>query len=158
GGRTGRRQDQRRPESSALPGTGRQRAPGLVLSWLLLWVQAPVPGPAELSVAIGLLRYLICVLAVLVGALLAVRQRMAEVPAIGRTVWAMALLLPVAGLLVTPVTMAFAWTTGYSTALPVVLVEAALVGGALAGATALARWWALAPALRDARPAAAEGR
>ncbi|MFD2764747.1 hypothetical protein [Micromonospora eburnea] len=35
------------------------------------------------------------------------------------------------------------------------LAEAALVGGALAGATVLARRWALAPALRDAHPRAA---
>ncbi|MEU8261224.1 hypothetical protein AB0C02_11470 [Micromonospora sp. NPDC048999] len=132
--------------------------PGLVLSWLLLWTPTPVSFPAALSVALGLLRYLICVLAVLGGALLAVRQRMADVPAIGRTVRAMALLLPMAGLLVTPMTMAFAWTTGYSTALPVLLAEAALVGGALAGATVLARRWALAPALRDARPAATASR
>ncbi|GAA2708307.1 hypothetical protein ACFY2R_06415 [Micromonospora olivasterospora] len=127
-------------------------APGLVLSWLLLWEQVPfgVDMPGALLVA----RHAICAAAVLVGALLAVRLRMRDVPGIDRTVWAMALLVPLAGALVTPLTMAFAWTTGYSTALPVLLFEAAMVGAALAGATLLARWWALTPALRDAQPVA----
>jgi hypothetical protein len=55
----------------------------------------------------------------------------------------MALLLPLTGILVTPVTMAFAWTTDYSTSSPVVVTEVLIVLAALAGATVLARRWAL---------------
>jgi hypothetical protein len=55
----------------------------------------------------------------------------------------MALLLPLTGLVITPITMAFASLTGFSTSAPVVLTEVLLVVGALAGATVLARRWAL---------------
>jgi hypothetical protein len=105
------------------------------------------PGAAEPSVAGFLLADVVLALLVLVGALAMVRIRMADVPGIGRTVAAMAVLAPFAGLVAVPVTMAFAALAGYSTALPVLVCEAGIVAGVLAGATVLARRWALAPAL-----------
>ena len=74
--------------------------------------------------------------------------------AAGRTVAAMAALLPIAGGLAIPVTMGFASLVGYSTSAPIVAVEAAIVGGFLAAATVLARRWALRPILirRHRRP------
>ena len=80
---------------------------------------------------------------VLAGCLGTVAVLMWDVIEIRRTVAAMTLLLPLAGLAITPVTMGFAALTGYSTALPIVAMEMALVGGALAGAIVLARRWAL---------------
>jgi hypothetical protein len=120
-------------------------APGLALGWVLSSTvpYALYPG----------------VLAAFVGALLTVKVRMREVAAIDRTLWAAALLMPAAGLAITPVIMAFALVLGFSTALPVLLVEHALAGGALGGALILARRWALAPALgTPRRPAAPAGR
>ncbi|HEU4426643.1 MAG TPA: hypothetical protein VFR67_29265, partial [Pilimelia sp.] len=95
-----------------------------------------------------MLSYVLLALLVLVGALVAVRVQMRDTPAIGRTVWAMALLVPIAGVLITPVTMGFASLTGYSTSTPVVLAEIAIVAAALSGAAVLARGWALAPVRR----------
>jgi hypothetical protein len=99
--------------------------PGLALGWIFLWAlpNAPYGG--------GVVAF--------VGALLAVRIRMSDVAAIGRTVAAMALLLPVAGVLITPVTIGFASVSGYSTALLVVFFEIVIVAGALSAATVLAR-------------------
>ncbi|GIF71372.1 hypothetical protein [Asanoa siamensis] len=83
---------------------------------------------------------------VLASSLLTVWFRLRHrLPAMARTVLAMALLLPLAGVIATPITMAFAATVNYSTALPVVAVEFALFGGILAGAVVLARRWALRP-------------
>jgi len=82
-------------------------------------------------------------LVVVTAAVVAVRVLLPDVPRIRETGRAMAVLLPLAGILVTPLTMAFAWSTGYSTAPQVLIIEIALVVGALTGATALARRWAL---------------
>jgi hypothetical protein len=92
---------------------------------------------------------------VLAGALATVAVLMREITGMRRTVAAMALLVPLAGLAVTPVTMGFAALTGYSTALPVVAMELALVGGAIAGAIVLARRWALHGRYPHAAPAPA---
>jgi hypothetical protein len=119
-------------------------APGLVLGWV---GSSIAPNALYLGV-----------LAAFAGALLTVKVRMREVAAIDRTLWAAALLMPAAGLAITPLVMAFALVFGFSTALPVVLFELALVGGALGGALVLARRWALAPALGTARPVAHTGR
>ncbi|WP_433348752.1 hypothetical protein [Micromonospora sp. CA-111912] len=118
--------------------------PGLALAWVFLWWLPNAP-------------YVGAVVA-FVGALLTVKIRMSDIAAIGRTVWTMALLLPIAGILITPVTMSFAWATGYSTALPVVFFEVAIVAGALSAATLLARRWALAPALGAHRLVTSKGR
>lgn len=87
---------------------------------------------------------------VVAAAVIAVRVALRGVPRIRETARAMAVLLPLAGMLVTPVTMAFAWSTGYSVALPVVLAEIAMVLAALGGATLLARRWALRSRRRPA--------
>jgi hypothetical protein len=91
---------------------------------------------------------------VVAGAVLTVRFRLRELGHIRETAHAMALLLPLAGILVTPVTMAFAWTTGYSTSALPMLIEVSLVAGALAGATVLARRWALREPKEQATAAA----
>ena len=134
-------------------------APGLALAWLLIWRWWWVPMPFDSgSMAQLAARYTTCALVTLLGALYAVHWRMRGEAAIGRTIAAMALLVPVAGGLAVPVTMGFASLTDYSLALPVLAVEAAIVGSALAGATVLARRWALAPTLGSARKPAAGGR
>lgn len=84
--------------------------PGIVVGWVYLW-RLPYLPPDNLASL--LLAYVLLSLLVLVGALVAVRVQMGDTPAIGRTVWAMALLVPIAGGLITPVTMGFAWLTGY---------------------------------------------
>lgn len=121
-------------------------APGAVFGWIYLWYLPHFPhDPTPPLVAI-LALYAGLALLVLLGALAAVWIRMRAVPAIGRTVARMALLVPVAGLVATPATMGFAWLAGYSTATPIVLMEMCVVATALAGATVLARRWALADA------------
>lgn len=112
-------------------------APGVVLGWLFLFGGLWLPGVPY--------SYLALALAVLVGALIAVRVRMTEVPQIRRTVAAMAVLVSLAGILVTPVIMGFASLFDYSTAWAVVLMEMAIAAAAVAGATLLARRWAMAP-------------
>ena len=82
-------------------------------------------------------------LAVVAGAVATVRYRLRDLPRIRATARAMTILMPLAGILVTPVTMAFAWTTGYSTSTQVVAIEVLIVVAALAGAVVLARRWAL---------------
>ncbi|MGX6606527.1 hypothetical protein ACWKSP_31055 [Micromonosporaceae bacterium Da 78-11] len=96
--------------------------------------------PVQVAVAVF---YGVPAVLVAAGAVLAVRVSLRNLPRIRRTARLMILLLPLAGLLITPLTMAFAWATGYSTAPPVLLVEIALVLGALSGATVLARHWSL---------------
>jgi len=122
--------------------------PGLVLSWLLIWRWwwwPFLPGPDSAAPVIA--RYVGCAAVVLGGALYAVHRSMRGGPALGRTILAMAVMVPVAGGLAVPITMGFASLAGYSTSLPVLAVEAAIVAGAVAGAIVLARRWALAPTL-----------
>jgi hypothetical protein len=92
---------------------------------------------------------------VVAGAVAAVRIHLRQLPRIRATAYAMALLLPLTGIVITPVTMAFAWTTGYSTSATVVGAEVLIVAGALAGATVLARRWALREPAKRAEPAPA---
>ncbi|GAB3976295.1 hypothetical protein V1634_17660 [Plantactinospora veratri] len=92
--------------------------------------------PVQLAVAVF---YGVPAAVVVTGAVVAVRLGMPDVPQIRRTSRMMGLLLPVAGLLVTPLTMWFASLTDYSTAPEVVITEIAIVLAALAGATILAR-------------------
>jgi hypothetical protein len=91
--------------------------------------------------------------AVVAGAVAAVRYRLRSLPRIRATAHAMMVLMPIAGLLATPATMAFAWTTGYSTSTQVLAAEVLIVVAALAGAVVLARRWALRER-RDRAPAA----
>lgn len=124
-------------------------APGLVLAWLLLWNwYLVVPfDPDRESPAFFVILYAVCAGAVLGGALYATYRRFADDPAVGRTVAAMAAAIPVAGGLAVAPTMGLAAALGYSTALPVLVLEAAVMAGAVAVAIVLARRWALSPAL-----------
>ncbi|WP_410813560.1 hypothetical protein [Micromonospora sp. 067-2] len=92
--------------------------------------------PIQLAVAVY---YGIPAAVVVAGAVTAVRIRLRDLPEIRRTARIMGVLMPVAGIVITPITMAFAWSTGYSTAPAVVVSEIAMVLAALAGATVLAR-------------------
>ncbi|MEU8233631.1 hypothetical protein AB0C12_28950 [Actinoplanes sp. NPDC048967] len=96
--------------------------------------------PVQVAVAVF---YGIPAVIVVVGAVTAVRYHLRALPRIRATVHAMCLLLPLAGIVITPITMGFAALTGFSTWAPVVLTEMLLVLAALAGATVLARRWAL---------------
>ncbi|MFY1699932.1 hypothetical protein [Solwaraspora sp. WMMA2101] len=77
------------------------------------------------------------------------RTRLRDLPRIRATATRMLLLMPAAGIVVTPLTIAYAWATGFSTVPTVVALEIALVVGAIIGATMLARRWAV----RDPAPA-----
>lgn len=80
---------------------------------------------------------------VVVGAIMAVRLHLRDLPRIRATGNAMMLLLPLAGVAVTPIAITFVGMTGYDDSIPTVFAEVALVVAALAGATVLARRWAL---------------
>jgi lysylphosphatidylglycerol synthetase-like protein (DUF2156 family) len=95
-----------------------------------------------IQVAVGVY-YGVPAAVVAAAAVIAVRVGLRDRPRIRQTARLMCLLLPVAGLLITPVTMGFAWTTDYSWAPHVLLTEVGLVLAALAGATMLARRLAL---------------
>ncbi|BBH71616.1 hypothetical protein ACTI_83010 [Actinoplanes sp. OR16] len=100
--------------------------------------------PARVPLVVALAVYYGIPAAIVVaGAVLAVRWRLRDLHRVRETCRAMILLLPIAGLLVTPVVMGFAWATGYSTDPVVVAFEVAMVMAALSGATYLARRWAL---------------
>jgi hypothetical protein len=136
------------PELGRLLGTALIGAAlGGTLGAVLLRVLSPMffrlqDGNLPVQVAVGVY-YGMGAAAVVAGAVTTVLVRLSDLHRIRRTALYMSLLLPVAGLLITPVTMGFARTTDYSTAGPVVLAETAMVLGALAGATALARRWSL---------------
>jgi hypothetical protein len=124
---------------------------GAIVAFLLLVVVFPliIRGSdlasnvqVPIQVAVGVF-YGIPSAAVLAGAIIAVRVRLHDLPRLGSTVRAMTVLLPLTAVVITPITMGFAWTTQYSSSTPIVLIEVALVAGALAGAIVLARRWAL---------------
>ncbi|MDG4765946.1 hypothetical protein O7632_17835 [Solwaraspora sp. WMMD406] len=77
------------------------------------------------------------------GAVIAVRTRLRHLPRVRTTANRMLILMPLAGVGVTPITIAFAWSTGYSLVPAIVAVEIGLVVAAVVGATALARRWAI---------------
>lgn len=130
--------------------------PGLVLAWFLVWkwwlVPITIGGPDSAWNLV--VRYALSAVVFVAGVLFWVGRQMRDSAATGRTVAGMAVLLPPAGILATPVTMGFASLTDYSTALPVLVVESAIVAAALAGATVLARRWALGPVLGTGEPPA----
>jgi hypothetical protein len=124
--------------------------PGLVLAWFLAWRWWTVPfplddGPGEPS---QFWRYTACVLVFLLGVLIGISRGLRGDPALDRTLAAVAVAVPVAGVLAIPVTMGFASLAGYRTSPPVFLAEVAIVGAALAGGAVLARRWAVMPVLR----------
>ncbi len=99
-----------------------------------------IPRSIEIPVQVAVVVYYGVPAAVVVaGAVTAVRLRLRDLPQIRRTALLMSLLLPTAGIVVTPITMAYAWSTDYSTAPEVLVVEVVMVLAALAGATVLAR-------------------
>ncbi|MFC0534153.1 hypothetical protein [Phytohabitans kaempferiae] len=124
-------------------------APGLVLAWLMIWHWWLVPLPFGDGPMQWVGRYVVSIVVFLGGVLVAIHRGMREDPVRGRTVAAIAVAIPVAGALATPVTMWLAARAGYSTAAPVLLVEVLVMGAALAGGAVLARRWALAPMLRQ---------
>jgi hypothetical protein len=102
------------------------------------------PRPVDVPVPVVVTVYWAIPAAIVVaGAVATVRLRLRDLPRIHATARAMCVLLPIAGVMITPITMGFAWTTGYSTSSPVVVAEMALVAGSQAGATVLARRWSL---------------
>jgi len=120
--------------------------PGVAFAYGLLYgyISGPVPAPSDQPDAAAVVgTYAVLASLVVLSSLLTVWFRLRHLPAMPATVLAMALLVPVAGVVVTPVTMAFAATVNYSDALPVLAVECGLVGAALAGAIVLSRRWAL---------------
>ncbi|MCW6010405.1 hypothetical protein K1W54_38540 [Micromonospora sp. CPCC 205371] len=119
-------------------------APGAVVGWLRLWYLPIFPNDPTPSTVVILAMYAGLALPVLAGALVGAAIGLRGRPAVGGTVARMALLVPLAGLLATPLTMGFAWLVGYSTLTPIVLMEVGIVAAFLAGATVIARRWALA--------------
>ncbi|MET8198116.1 hypothetical protein [Micromonospora taraxaci] len=120
---------------------------GAVLGYGLLMAAYPafvrmVDTPRSIRVPIQLavvIYYGVPAAAVAAGAVIAVRTRLRDLPRIRRTAQMMSVLVPAAGIVITPITITFAWSTAYSTATPVVVAEIAMVLAALAGATVLAR-------------------
>jgi hypothetical protein len=121
--------------------------PGLVLSWFLIWHWWTVPLPIDDDGLHLVVRYVTCAGVFLAGVLYGAHRGLHGDAAAGRTVAAMAALLPLGGGLAIPVTMGFASLVGYSTSAPIIVAEGAIVGGFLAAATVLARRWALRPIL-----------
>ncbi|RKN45314.1 hypothetical protein [Micromonospora endolithica] len=143
---------------------------GVVLGYGILMAAYPVfvrlvdiPRSVQVPVQVAVgVYYGVPAAVVVAGAVVAVRHRLRDLPEIRRTTRMMSVLLPAAGILVTPITMAFAWSTDYDTAPEVVAVEVAMVLAALAGATVLARRLSLsdrraAAAGATRRPATAPG-
>ncbi|WJK38751.1 hypothetical protein O7608_19870 [Solwaraspora sp. WMMA2056] len=130
---------------------------GTVLGYLAMMVIYPVvvhlvdlPRSYRVPLLLAVAVYYGIPAALLVaGAVVAVRTRLRDLPRIRATATRMLLLMPAAGIVVTPLTIAYAWATGFSTVPTVVALEIALVVGAIIGATMLARRWAV----RDPAPA-----
>jgi hypothetical protein len=137
------RQEYGRLLGTALAGAALGGALGFVVLMVLypLFVRvADIPRSIEVPVQVAVAVYYgVPAAVVIAGAVIAVRLRLRDLPQVHGTARWMSLLLPLTGIVITPVTMAFAWTTGYSDALPTVLAEVGLVLGTLAGATILAR-------------------
>jgi hypothetical protein len=123
--------------------------PGLIVSWFVVWRWWTVPLPTDsdsLTLTFAV-RWGGCAAVFLAGVLYGAHQGLRDDAAASRTVSAMVAYLPIAGAIAVPVTMAFATLFDYSTSVPVVAAEGAIVGGLLATATAFARRWALRPIL-----------
>jgi hypothetical protein len=124
---------------------------GAVAGYLAMLVIYPVavhlvdlPRSFKVPLLLAIIVYYGIPAALLVaGAVIAVRTRLRDLPKVRATANRMLLLMPLAGIAVTPITIAFAWLTGYSLALAIVAVEIGLVVAAIIGATVLARRWTL---------------
>jgi hypothetical protein len=120
--------------------------PGILVGYAVIFAHIPVPArlePQQPGTGEVLVAFTVLAALVVVSSLLTVWFRLRDLPSMGHTVLGMALPVPLAGVVVTPVTMGFAALLNYSNALPVVAVECAMVAGALGGATVLARHWSL---------------
>ncbi|GIF49576.1 hypothetical protein DFJ67_4854 [Asanoa ferruginea] len=120
--------------------------PGILVGYAVIFAHIPVPARLETQqpgTGEVLLAYTVLAALVVASSLLTVWFRLRDLPSMGHTVLGMALLVPLAGLVVTPVTMGFAALVNYSNALPVVVIECGLVLAALGGAVVLARRWSL---------------
>lgn len=124
---------------------------GAVAGYLAMLVIYPVavhlvdlPRSFKVPLLLAIIVYYGIPAALLVaGAVITVRTRLRDLPKVRATANRMLLLMPLAGIAVTPITSAFAWITGYSLALAIVAVEIGLVVTAIIGATVLARRWTL---------------
>ncbi|MFE9202706.1 hypothetical protein [Micromonospora sp. NPDC007230] len=114
----------------------------LVYPLLVAWIDAPRGFRMPILLAV-LLYYGTAAALAAGGAVIAVRTRLGDLPKIRQTGNAMIVLLPIAGAVVTPITMGFAKVAGYSTHPLIVAIEAVLVTTAVAGGILLARKWAL---------------
>jgi hypothetical protein len=126
---------------------------GLVVGFALVWFLHPVMV-ALVDLPRGekfdriwmwagiLLFYAGVVAGVTVGAVLAARLRLGDLPHIGRTTRAMALTMPLAGTLLLPVFMGVPELLGQGLDALFVTVEVALILGVTVGAIVLARRWA----------------
>jgi hypothetical protein len=133
--------------ATALTGSILGAVAGYVLFVVVFWsairtFDDPDSWRVPVQVAVGVY-YGVPALFVVAGAVAAVRIHLKDLPLVRPTARAMCLLLPLAGIVITPITMAYAWTTEYSLLPQVVLLEALMVLVALGGATALARRWAV---------------
>ncbi|GAA4561442.1 hypothetical protein GCM10023176_00030 [Micromonospora coerulea] len=124
----------------------------LVYPLLVTWFDMPrgfrIPAPGRAgrlaAIVLAVLLYYGTAAALAAGgAFIAVRARLGDLPRIRQTANAMIVLLPVAGAVVTPITMGFAKAVGYSTHPLIVAIEAALVTTAVVGAILVARRWSL---------------
>lgn len=120
---------------------------GAVLGYGLLTAVSPifvrmvdVPRSIEVPIQLAVAVYYgVPAAVVAAGAVIAVRTRLRDLPRIRRTARLMSVLVPVVGIVTTPIVVGFAWATDYSFAPSVVVTEIAMVLAALAGATVLAR-------------------
>jgi hypothetical protein len=111
--------------------------------WLMVTL-FDLPGDFNVPVALAATIYYGGVgLVALAGAVIGVLILLRQVPAIGRTAAAMALVTPLSAIVVVPLVMLFARSTGYSTSVAIVLTEVALTIAGFAAATLLARRWSL---------------
>ena len=83
------------------------------------------------------------------GAVIGVLILLRHVPAIGRTAAAITVLTPLSAVVIVPLLMLFARSTGYSTSISTILIEITLSIAGFAAVTTLARRWSLAHPLKN---------
>jgi lysylphosphatidylglycerol synthetase-like protein (DUF2156 family) len=118
----------------------------VIVLWVytLLVASFDLPRGFHVPVLLAVLLYYGSAAAIVVGgAVAAVRIHLREVPQIRSTAAAMGVLLPAAGVALTPIAIGIARASDYTASFPVIFAEMTLVIAALAGAVVLARRWAL---------------
>ncbi|SOE02365.1 hypothetical protein [Blastococcus haudaquaticus] len=121
----------------------------LMSEWIDLTQRYPVAGP--------LLTYAALALIGIAGALAGFARSLSGRPAARTSVTRATALLPVAAALGVGAAMLFGRAWDYSTSLPVVLIEVALVALPCAGSLWLARWWGLRSSAVPAAPPVSAG-